>query len=154
MTGSVPPQSERPAPPALDLSAAVRPRPASSPPPAAPRRDGEPAIVDCAIYVDGRRVEPHDPNQALQQAQAEGGFVWLGLHEPTEHELAAIAVRYGLHPLAVEDAVYAHQRPKLEAYGDGLFMVLKTARYVEHAELTATSDIVETGEVMVFLGPH
>jgi magnesium transporter len=156
MTGPTPPQStpERPLPPALDLSAAVRPRPAGSPPAAAPRGAGEPAIVDCAIYVDGRRVEPHDPHEALQQAQAEGGFVWLGLHEPTETELATIAARYGLHPLAVEDAVYAHQRPKLEPYGDGLFMVLKTARYVEHTQLTATSDIVETGEVMVFLGPH
>jgi magnesium transporter len=153
MTGPTPPQST-PDGSALDLSAALRPRPVGKPPALAPRPAGEPAIVDCAIYVDGRRVEPRHPDQALQQAQAEGGFVWLGLHEPTETELAAIAARYGLHPLAVEDAVYAHQRPKLEAYGDGLFMVLKTARYVEHDRLTATSDIVETGEVMVFLGPH
>jgi magnesium transporter len=81
-----------------------------------------------------------------------GGFVWLGLYEPTEDELTAIAEQYGLHPLAVEDAVYAHQRPKLERYDDALFMVLKTARYVEHEQLTATSEVVDTGEVMVFLG--
>ena len=56
----------------------------------------------------------------------QGGFVWLGLYEPTEEELEAIADRYGLHPLAVEDAVYAYQRPKLEHYDDALFMVLKT----------------------------
>ena len=69
-----------------------------------------------------------------------------------EAELDAIAARYGLHPLAVEDAVYAHQRPKLEHYDDALFMVLKTATYVEHEQLTATSEVVDTGEVMVFLG--
>jgi magnesium transporter len=78
--------------------------------------------------------------------------VWLGLFEPTEVELGRIAEHYGLHPLAVEDAVYAHQRPKLERYDDDLFMVLKTARYVEHEQLTATSEVVDTGEVMVFLG--
>src|SRR5919205_271119 len=60
----------------------------------------------------------------------------------------------GLHPLAVEDAVFAHQRPKLEQYDDDIFMVLKTATYVEHEHLTATSEVVDTGEVMVFLGPH
>ena len=80
--------------------------------------------------------------------------MWLGLFEPTEEELGRIAGHYGLHPLAVEDAVYAHQRPKLERYDDDLFMVLKTARYVEHEQLTATSEVVDTGEVMVFLGPE
>ena len=87
-------------------------------------------------------------------ATEQGGFVWLGLYEPTEEELTAIAERYGLHPLAVEDAVYAHQRPKLDRYDDALFMVLKTATYVEHEQLTATSEVVGTGEVMVFLGPN
>ena len=90
----------------------------------------------------------------LEVARSHGGFVWLGLYEPTEAEFEAIAVRYGLHPLAVEDAVYAHQRPKLEHYDDALFMVLKTARYVEHERLTATSEVVDTGEVMVFLGQN
>ena len=59
---------------------------------------------------------------------------------------------FGLHPLAVEDAVHAHQRPKLERYDDTLFTVFKTIHYVEHAELTATSEVVETGEVMCFTG--
>jgi len=111
-------------------------------------------VVDCGIYVSGIRQEPVHPHQALEQAAALGGFVWLGLYAPTEEELGTIAERYGLHPLAVEDAVYAHQRPKLERYDDGLFMVLKTATYVEHDRLTATSEVVDTGEVMVFLGPH
>jgi magnesium transporter len=83
---------------------------------------------------------------------ADSGFVWIGLHEPTEAELSGIAERFDLHPLAVEDAVHAHQRPKLERYDDMLFVVFKTVRYVEHPELTATSEVVETGEVMVFLG--
>jgi magnesium transporter len=112
------------------------------------------AVVDCAVYVDGRREPPVDPGEALQAAAERGGFVWLGLFEPTEAELGRIAEQYGLHPLAVEDAVYAHQRPKLERYDEDLFMVLKTARYVEHEELTSTSEVVDTGEVMVFLGQN
>jgi magnesium transporter len=110
--------------------------------------------VDCAIYADGRRIEPRHPHRSLEEATELGGFVWLGLYEPTEDELGSLGERYGLHPLAVEDAVYAHQRPKLEHYDEGLFMVLKTATYVEHEELTATSDVVDTGEVMVFVGAH
>ena len=132
----------------------TRPRPAGAPRPVRHRPDGMGAVVDCAVYVDGRREPPVDPGEALAAAVERGGFVWLGLFEPTEEELGAIAEDYGLHPLAVEDAVYAHQRPKLERYDDDLFMVLKTATYLEHEELTATSEVVDTGEVMVFLGAH
>jgi magnesium transporter len=131
----------------------LRPRPAGAPKATPARREGEDVVVDCAVYVDGRRQAPVPPGDALATAVAQGGFVWLGLYEPTEAELTAISDRYGLHPLAVEDAVYAHQRPKLEHYDEALFMVLKTARYVEHERLTATSEVVDTGEVMVFLGP-
>lgn len=88
----------------------------------------------------------------MLQVRQEGGFAWIGLHEPTEAEFAGIAREFGLHPLAVEDAVHAHQRPKLERYDDTLFTVFKTIHYVEHAELTATSEVVETGEVMCFTG--
>jgi magnesium transporter len=130
----------------------TRPRPAGAPRTTGRRPAGVDAIVDCAVYVDGRREPPVDPGEALAAAREGGGFVWLGLFEPTEVELGRIAEHYGLHPLAVEDAVYAHQRPKLERYDDDLFMVLKTARYVEHEQLTATSEVVDTGEVMVFLG--
>ena len=141
------------------LRPAARPRRASRPAGAA-RPGPRPCVptpelvVDCAVYVDGRRIEPADPHDALREATERGGFVWLGLYEPSEAELGAIAARYGLHPLAVEDAVYAHQRPKLDHYDDGIFMVLKTATYVEHEELTATSEVVETGEIMVFLGAN
>jgi magnesium transporter len=137
----------------LGIPPATRPRPAGAPR-SHPDRDGDRVIVDCAVYVDGRRQPKVAHEDALSLAEESGGFVWLGLHEPSQEELDAIARRYRLHPLAVEDAVEAHQRPKLESYDDVLFMVLKTARYVEHEQLTATSDVVETGEVMVFLGSH
>lgn len=111
-------------------------------------------IVDCAIYRDGRRTEgPADFSDALAQARESGdAFLWIGLHEPTEKEFDLVSHEFGLHPLAVEDAVHAHQRPKLERYDDTLFTVFKTIHYVEHAELTATSEVVETGEVMCFTG--
>jgi magnesium transporter len=132
----------------------THPRPAGAPRPVSSRPPGVDAVVDCAVYVQGRREPPIAPAEALAAAVERDGFVWLGLFEPTEAELGAIAEHYGLHPLAVEDAVYAHQRPKLERYDSDLFMVLKTARYVEHEQLTATSEVVDTGEVMVFVGPH
>ncbi|MGY1741746.1 MULTISPECIES: magnesium/cobalt transporter CorA [unclassified Blastococcus] len=132
----------------------TRPRPAGAPGAAPSRQPGQDAVVDCAVYVDGRRQAPVQPGEALAAAVEQGGFVWLGLYEPSAQELDSIAAGYGLHPLAVEDAVYAHQRPKLEQYDDDLFMVLKTATYVEHDRLTATSEVVDTGEVMVFLGAH
>ncbi|MEV6651322.1 magnesium and cobalt transport protein CorA [Streptomyces sp. NPDC051219] len=113
------------------------------------------AVVDCAVYRDGCRVKGDScrtPHEAMLQVRERGGFAWIGLHEPTEAEFAGIAAEFGLHPLAVEDAVHAHQRPKLERYDDTLFTVFKTIHYVEHAELTATSEVVETGEVMCFTG--
>ncbi|SET46273.1 magnesium/cobalt transporter CorA [Geodermatophilus poikilotrophus] len=132
----------------------TRPRPEGRPRTTPSRPDDVGPVVDCAVYVDGRREPPVEPQEALRTAVDKGGFVWLGLYAPTEDELGTIAEHYRLHPLAVEDAVYAHQRPKLERYDDVLFMVLTTARYVEHDRLTATSEVVDTGEVMVFVGPH
>lgn len=126
--------------------------------PATPRPPGRPArtnpVSACELYRDGRLVrEGLRPSEALRSArESERAFVWLELHEPDERDLAEIAAAYRLHPLAVEDAVTAHQRPKLERYDDTLFVVLKTACYVEHAELTADSEIVRTGEVMAFVG--
>jgi len=132
----------------------VRPRPAgtSSAPPAV-RASGD-FVIDCAVYVDGERQSPVTPEEGLRVATERGGFVWLGLYQPTAAELESVAASYGLHPLAIEDAVEAHQRPKLDSYDDSLFMVLKTARYVEHDQLTAVSEVVSTGEVMVFVGAH
>ncbi|MFF6785979.1 CorA family divalent cation transporter [Streptomyces sp. NPDC012510] len=113
------------------------------------------AVVDCGVYRDGARVafeRSLTPHEAIRQVRRDGGFVWIGLHEPSEAEFSDIAAEFGLHPLAVEDAVHAHQRPKLERYDDTLFTVFKTIHYVEHDELTATSEVVESGEVMCFTG--
>ena len=74
------------------------------------------------------------------------GFVWIGLHDPAPAVVEAVGEHFELHPLAVEDAIHAHQRAKLETFGDSLFMVMKTARYVDHEEL------VEVGEVTIFIG--
>ncbi|MFF8907491.1 magnesium/cobalt transporter CorA [Streptomyces olivaceoviridis] len=104
-------------------------------------------IVDCAIYRHGHRTEgPEDLSDALAEARAAGGFVWIGLHEPSEQEFDLVTQEFGLHPLAVEDALKAHQRPKLEVYADSLFMVLKPVVYEPE------SDAVSAGEVMVFIG--
>ncbi|MFI5618869.1 magnesium/cobalt transporter CorA [Streptomyces sp. NPDC051567] len=112
------------------------------------------AVVNCVVYQDGVRQDGRaEAEEALRKVRKAGhGFVWIGLHEPSQEELAGLADLFGLHPLAVEDAVHAHQRPKVEPYGDTLFAVLKTVRYVEHEELTATSEVVETGELMAFAG--
>ncbi|WP_262061404.1 magnesium/cobalt transporter CorA [Streptomyces sp. STR69] len=113
------------------------------------------AVVNCVIYRDGVRLPDTDTvEEAVHQVRRHGhGFVWLGLHEPSGTEFAQVAEVFGLHPLAVEDAVQAHQRPKLEQYDDVLFAVFKTVTYVEHEQLTATSEVVDTGEIMVFTGP-
>ncbi|MDX6363864.1 magnesium/cobalt transporter CorA [Streptomyces sp. NPDC058274] len=105
-------------------------------------------IVDCAIYRDGRRSDgPDDLSDALAQARADGNaFLWIGLHEPTEQEFGHVTSEFGLHPLAVEDALKAHQRPKIEVYDDSLFMVLKPVTY------DADNDTVSSGEVMLFVG--
>ncbi|WP_405922082.1 magnesium/cobalt transporter CorA [Streptomyces sp. NBC_00122] len=112
------------------------------------------AVVNCVVYQDGVRQEGcAEAEEALRRVRKTGdGFVWIGLHEPDQSELAGLAELFGLHPLAVEDAVHAHQRPKVERYDDTLFSVFKTVRYVDHDELTATSEVVETGELMAFTG--
>ena len=111
-------------------------------------------IVDQAIYRQGRRLVCQDLSHELEQLRDEAnGFLWIGLKDPTDAEFALVNQELQLHPLAVEDAVHAHQRPKLERYDDMIFTVFKTVRYVEHAELTSTSEVVETGEVMVFTAP-
>jgi magnesium transporter len=106
-------------------------------------------IVDCAIYEDGMRRTGDLPlgDAARAASDAHPGFVWLGVYEPTAEEFDAIRREFDLHELAVEDAVKAHQRPKLELYGDPLFVVLKTVRYLDSEE------VIETGQIMLFVNP-
>jgi magnesium transporter len=104
-------------------------------------------IVDCAIYEQGvRRDGKVELAHAYDERHRPGTFVWIGLYEPTEEEFDSLRREFKLHPLAVEDAIHAHQRPKLEIYDDMVFLVLKTARYVDPTE------VIELGEVLVFLG--
>lgn len=105
-------------------------------------------IVDCAVYEKGRRRAGELPLERAGDAAREGeGFVWLGVAEPSAREFEAIAAEFGLHELAVEDAVKAHQRPKVELYGDTLFVVVRT---VTHPE---SDGGVELGELLLFVNP-
>ncbi|GAA1909070.1 magnesium/cobalt transporter CorA [Nocardioides lentus] len=105
-------------------------------------------IVDAACYREGHRVSPAGPADVedLRRRTGDGDVLWVGLHDPDASELAHVARAFDLHPLAVEDAQDAHQRPKLERYGDTLFLVLKTLWYVD------AEDAVETGEIDLFVG--
>src|SRR5207237_2803766 len=89
---------------------------------------------------------PHEFDKIRAQATEPDDFVWVGLYKPSEGELNEVAESFGLHPLAVEDALKAHQRPKLERYDDSLFLTLKTLWYVD------AEDAVETGEINLFAG--
>lgn len=136
----------------LRRPATPRIRRSRRPLPPAPQANPPSAVIDCAVYIDGQRVDAASFVDAVRLVREEGRsgarcFVWVGLHEPAAGELAELAEVFGLHPLAVEDAVHAHQRPKLERYDDMLFAVLKTVHYVG-----GPSQVVARGEVMVFLG--
>ena len=112
------------------------------------------AVVDCAVYVKGERQPGEcDYAQAREAARTQDdAFVWLGLYEPGPEDLEGIASVFELDEFAVEDAIKGGQRAKIEQYGAMTFLVVRTARYVEHAELTETSEIVETGDLMMFIG--
>jgi magnesium transporter len=110
------------------------------------------SVVDNAIYVDGRRTAVPDSLdrtfEELRECSHLGrSFCWIGLLRPTLDEIEAVAAEFQLHGLAVEDTITAHQRPKLERYGDVQFVVLRPARYVDSEE------VVEIGEIHLFLGP-
>ncbi|MFD4295340.1 magnesium and cobalt transport protein CorA [Rhodococcus sp. NPDC058505] len=108
----------------------------------------ESSVVNSAVYRDGRRIEtPSNLAEALSSLPDESSMAWIGLYRPSEEQLLAAAAQFGLHELAVEDAIVAHQRPKLERYGDTLFVVLRAARYVDETER------VDFGELHVFCGP-
>ncbi|SDN19450.1 magnesium transporter [Streptomyces sp. cf386] len=135
--------------------AATPPQP-PKPPEQAPSEDSTapdspevPSVVQAALYRDGVRVSsPATLAETYRELRDQpSGMAWIGLARPTEAELLSLAAEFDLHPLSVEDAMEAHQRPKLERYGDTLFVVLRAARYLDAPEE------VDFGELHVFVGP-
>lgn len=153
----------RPSPPASPAKRAGgwrRPGSPASHPPATPPRTPKPAppaptppdhrsVIDSAVYRDGVRVAtPTTLAETFRRLREQpDGMAWIGLHRPTEPELHSLATEFNLHPLSVEDALEAHQRPKLERYGDTLFVVLRAARYLDALEE------VDFSELHIFVGP-
>lgn len=103
-------------------------------------------IVKCAAYQEGRRVADVGLSQVNEVLQQPEQFIWIGLHEPSEETLAEVQREFGLHELAVEDAHCAHQRPKIESYGNTLFIVLRTAKM--------NGQHIEFGETHFFVGAN
>jgi magnesium transporter len=122
----------------------MEPRAAPAAPPV------EQSVVAAALYRDGRRVDspPTVADTARRLREQPGTMAWIGLYRPAESQLLAVAEEFQLHELAVEDAIVAHQRPKLERYGDTLFAVLRAARYIDEVEQ------VEFGEIHLFVGSN
>ncbi|HVF82097.1 MAG TPA: magnesium/cobalt transporter CorA [Flavisolibacter sp.] len=104
-------------------------------------------IINCAAYSKGYRVADVELNDVHEVLKAANQFVWIGLHEPSEEVLSQVQMEFGLHDLAVEDAHNAHQRPKVELYGDSIFIVLRTA-HIDKEHHT------EFGETHFFVGPN
>ncbi len=105
-------------------------------------------IIDVAIYVNGLRNAPYPLQGVYLSCRDQGRFAWVGLYEPTDEECVSVTGEFDLPKLAVEDAIKAHQRPKVERYCDLVFVVLKSARYMN------SSRTVEFGEIHAFVGPN
>ncbi|MDI6101947.1 magnesium and cobalt transport protein CorA [Actinoplanes sp. NEAU-A12] len=123
----------------------------------APRRGNPDAVVDCAVYAGGLRhggsAQVPYPEAARLARRRRGAFVWLGLHEPDLATMRPVAEVFDLHELLVDQAVTGGHRPGVQTLGEVTRLVLRTARYVEHNGLTATSEVVETGDVTLLIGP-
>jgi magnesium transporter len=103
-------------------------------------------LVNCVAYQDGRRVADIEPREISEWLKKPGTFVWVALKDATEQELTGMQEEFDLHPLAVEDARHGHQRPKIEEYGDSLFVVLNT--------IEVQGDELKAGEIDIFVGPN
>ncbi len=110
----------------------------------------EESMVDAGLYVDGRRIAtpPTVVEACSALRETKGAMAWIGLFRPSDAQFRPVAEEFGLHEVAVEDAIVAHQRPKLERYGDTLFVVLRSATYLDREEE------VEFGEIHIFVGPN
>ncbi|MCX4814814.1 magnesium and cobalt transport protein CorA [Streptomyces sp. NBC_01239] len=144
-TGRRPGWRRTPVPP--PVPAPATPASTADAPPPEPSDAG--SVVQAALYRDGVRVSAPDTlaDTFRELREQPSGMAWIGLARPTERELLSLAAEFDLHPLAVEDAMEAHQRPKLERYGETLFVVLSAARYLDNTEE------VDFGELHVFVGP-
>ena len=133
-----------PAPPAVapEVSMEARPEDVAAP--------VEQTMVDAGLYLGGRRIGSPDTVSSACSLLREtpGAMAWIGLFRPSEAQFRPVAEEFGLHEVAVEDAIVAHQRPKLERYGNTLFVVLRSATYIDREEE------VEFGEIHVFVGPN
>ncbi|MFC8850159.1 MULTISPECIES: magnesium and cobalt transport protein CorA [unclassified Micromonospora] len=130
-------------------------RPTHTTPPATPPTNPD-AVVDCAVYVNGQR-QPGHPHYADAHAHAHSrrsrrAFVWLGLHDPTPTVMTTVGHTFGLDEFHITQALTGGHRPTLQRHGNVTLLVLRTAAYVEHTELTDTSEVIDTGDVMLFLG--
>ena len=135
-------RTKSPPEPAPEVSMEARPEDVVAP--------VEQSVVDAAIYRDGQRVEtPPTVAETVRRLREDPrNLAWIGLYRPAESQLLPVAEEFGLHDVAVEDAIVAHQRPKLERYGATLFAVLRAATYLDKEEE------VEFGEIHVFVGPN
>lgn len=140
--------TRRPTRPRIEARREPAPEVSMEPRPTTVSEPIEQSVVDAAIYRDGRRIE--SPTTVAEIAPRlrgqQGTMAWIGLLRPAEAQLLAVGEEFGLHEVAIEDAIVAHQRPKLERYGDTLFVVLRPARYLDDVEE------VEFGEIHVFVG--
>ncbi len=137
-----PASPQTPAEPAPEVSMEARPEDVAAP--------VEQSMVDAGLYVDGKRIAtPPTVVEACSALRATpGAMAWIGLFRPTDAQFRPVAEEFGLHEVAVEDAIVAHQRPKLERYGDTLFVVLRSATYLDREEE------VEFGEIHIFVGQN
>lgn len=115
----------------------------------------ERAIDHCRVFHDGLRLAgDYQIDSAVEKAREhDNGFVWLALHEPSDEQMSKVAEAFGIHELIVEDAVTAHQRPKVERYDDQLFFVVHSVKYTDDEEVVDTRQIISTGEVQMLVGP-
>jgi magnesium transporter len=116
------------------------------------------SLVEFGAYLGGKKIPADGITEAIKLVRSHNddsptrdAFVWVGLYEPEAPEVEWLADVFGLHPLAVEDAIKAHQRPKVERYGDSLFVVLKTVAFLDQED--PSEEIIGTGEIMLFVGP-
>lgn len=141
-------------PEVLRTLAPAHTREAPVPDPAQPARPVDSSVVERAVYVDGHRVdrpetigEVRDCLALHESGAGQHAMAWIGVHGASEDQIHELAATFNLHPLAVEDAIVAHQRPKIERYGDTLFVVLRAATYQDRTET------VDFGEIHMFIGP-